>query len=59
MFAESSKVGLLLNSVHSAYFIYVHRVANQQQELSKRFSFQSASAFKALLFLHKRFSIPA
>ncbi len=63
MFAESSKVGLFLNSVHSAHFIYVHRVANQQQELSKRSQlskhFQLSKRFysciSAFLFLHKRF----
>jgi len=33
---------------------------NQQQELSKRFQLSKAlSAFKARLFLHKRFPIPA
>jgi hypothetical protein len=35
-------------------------MANQQQELSKRFSaFKALSAFKVLLFLHKRLPIPA
>ena len=59
MFAESSKVGLFSNSVHSAYLYMFIEWQTNNKSFQSAFIFQSASAFKALLFLHERFPIPA